>query len=114
MPRLINSISTGKAMLIDGGTKETNVIYIENLCRAIEKALMNERAYGQAYNLTDGQKISKKQLFDAISNGLGLPAVTKRVPGSIAKVACEVISTIAPALPPSSRAKLSRFSRAAF
>jgi 2-alkyl-3-oxoalkanoate reductase len=114
MPRLIGNIGNGKAMLIDGGTKETNVIYIENLCRAIEKAMMNERAYGQAYNLTDGQKISKKQLFDAISNGLGLPPVTKRIPGSIAKVACEVISTIAPVLPSNTRSKLSRFSRAAF
>jgi 2-alkyl-3-oxoalkanoate reductase len=114
MPRLIGNIGAGKAMLIDGGTKETNVIYIENLCRAIEKAMLNERAYGQSYNLTDGQKITKKQLFDEISNELGLPPVTKRIPGPIAKFACELISTIAPALPPSSRAKLSRFSRAAF
>ena len=86
MPRLINSIATGKAMLIDGGTKQTNVIYVENLNSAIASTLLNERTFGQVYNLTDGQVISKKELFDAISNGLGLPPVTKKIPGSIAKL----------------------------
>ncbi|MBC7998843.1 MAG: NAD-dependent epimerase/dehydratase family protein, partial [Leptolyngbya sp.] len=79
MPRLINSIGTGKAMLIGGGTRQTNVIYVGNLSYAIEKALLNPKAYGQVFNLTDGETISKKQLFDAISDGLGLPRVKKQI-----------------------------------
>lgn len=114
MPRLINSIATGKAMLIDGGTKQTNVIYVENLNRAIELTLLNERTFGQAYNLTDGQVISKKELFDAISAGLNLPRVTKKIPGSIAKFACQTISAIAPSLSVEQQKKVARFSRAAF
>ncbi|HEY9785526.1 MAG TPA: NAD-dependent epimerase/dehydratase family protein [Candidatus Obscuribacterales bacterium] len=114
MPRLINSISTGKAMLIDGGTKETNVIYVGNLSRAIEGAILNEKAYGRVYNLTDGEKTTKKQLFDAIADGLGLPRVTKVVPGAVARAVCEVVSSLAPLLPEKSRRNLSRFSRAAF
>jgi len=114
MPRLINSIRTGKAMLIDGGLKETNVIYIENLSRAISAAVLNERAYQQVYNLTDGQKISKKQLFDAIADGLDLPRVRKVIPSVIARPACELISAIAPLMPVDTQRKLSRFSRAAF
>lgn len=114
MPRLISSITNGQAMLIDGGKRETNVIYIGNLCRAIEGALLNTRTYGQAYNLTDGQKISKKQLFDAIADGLALKRVTKVVPRPVAWAACELVSAIAPSLPKEQQQKLARFSRAAF
>ncbi|MBX3137178.1 NAD-dependent epimerase/dehydratase family protein [Candidatus Obscuribacterales bacterium] len=114
MPRLINSIATGKAMLIDGGKKETNVIYVENLSRAITSAILNEKAYGQVYNLTDGQKISKKELFDAIADGLGLPRVKKVVPGVAAKLFCEVVSSVAPMMGVDTQKKLARFSRAAF
>jgi len=114
MPRLINSIATGKAMLIDGGKKQTNVIYAGNLCKAVELALLNEKSYGQAFNLTDGQVISKKELFDAIADGLGLPRVTKQVPGAVAKLFCQMVSSVAPMLPVEWQRKLARFSRAAF
>lgn len=114
LPRLIDSIAHGKAMLVDGGAKETNVIYVENLSMAIEKAILNPRAYNQVYNLTDGQRVSKKQLFDAVSDGMGLPRVKKKIPGSIAKFASETISSLAPLLPEAKQRSLSRFSRAAF
>ncbi|MCA9802413.1 MAG: NAD-dependent epimerase/dehydratase family protein [Cyanobacteria bacterium HKST-UBA02] len=114
LPRLVNSISRGKAMLIDGGVKETNVIYVQNLNRAIEGAILNENAYGRVYNLTDGEKVTKKMLFDTIADCLGLPRVKKKIPSAVAKPACEIISTIAPFLGPDKQKELARFSRAAF
>lgn len=114
MPRLIQSITEGKAALIDGGKKETNVVYIENLCRAINAAILLPRAYGQVYNITDGMKVSKKELFDAIADGLGLPRVKKQIPGFIAQPFCELVSLIAPLLPMERQKKLARFSRAAY
>jgi 2-alkyl-3-oxoalkanoate reductase len=114
LPRLINSIATGKAVLVDGGKKETNVIYVENLNRAIASCLGKSHALGQIYNLTDGPGISKKQLFDAISEGLGLPRVIKVVPGVIVRAFCECVSTIAPVLPVEKQRELARYSRAAF
>lgn len=114
MPRLISSLSSGKVMLIDGGRRETNVIYIGNLVRAIESALLNSRAFGQVYNLTDGERVTKKQLFDAICRGLALPPVTRSIPRPVARVICETVSAISPFLPDRARRNLSRFSRAAF
>jgi nucleoside-diphosphate-sugar epimerase len=64
--------------------------------------------------LTDGQKISKKDLFDAIADGLNLPRVTKVVPGAVAKTVCEIVSNIAPMLPEKTQRNLARYSRAAF
>ena len=114
LPRVINSIATGKAMLIDGGFKECNVIFVENLSKAIESAILNEKAFGQVYNLTDGQKVTKKQLFDTIAEGMNLPKVTKKIPSSIARLACQTISAIAPYLPLENQKTLSRFSKAAY
>jgi len=114
LPRLINSIASQKAMLIDGGNKETNVIYVENLNKAIESTILNPVSYGQVYNLTDGQKVTKKQLFDTISADLSLPYVTKSVPGFLAKFFCELVSNITPILPLKQKMNLARYSRAAF
>jgi nucleoside-diphosphate-sugar epimerase len=114
LPRLITNIRAGKAMLIDGGTRQTNVIYVDNLAYAVELSLGNQRAFGQTFNLTDGKTPSKKELFDAISDGLGLPRVTKSVPRAVVKVVCNVVSVVAPMLSAESRKGLSRFSRAAF
>ena len=114
MPPLLNSLCQGKVMLVDGGTKETNVIYVENLCRAVELSLFNPAAYGQVYNLTDGATPSKKELFDAMCEGMDFPRVTKKIPGVVARTVCNAVSTVAPLLPPSILKKVSRFSRAAF
>lgn len=114
LPKLINSIKNGKAMLIDGGHKETNVIYVGNLSKAIESAILNPASYKQVYNLTDGQKISKKQLFDAIADGMEIPRVKKQMPSAIAKFACQTISSIAPYLSENKQRSLSRFSKAAY
>lgn len=114
MPRLINSIAKRKAALIDGGTKETNVIYVENLCQATAGAIMNTKAYGQVYNLTDGQKVTKKELFDAIATELNLPKVEKVLPSAIARPFCETISALAPIMPVGLQKHLSRYSRAAY
>jgi 2-alkyl-3-oxoalkanoate reductase len=114
LPRLINSIATGKAVLVDGGNRETNVIYVENLNRAVGACIGQPAALGQIYNLTDGPGITKKQLFDAISNRLNLPPVTRNVPAPVVRTFCECISTIAPLLPVEKQRGLARYSRAAF
>jgi nucleoside-diphosphate-sugar epimerase len=114
MPRLISSLTGGKVFLIDGGQRETNLIYSQNLCRAIEATFLNQAAYGQVYNLTDGERVTKKQLFDFICTRLALPPVTRVVPRPAARLFCELVSTIAPALPVTTQRKLARFSRAAF
>ncbi len=114
MPRLIKAISNKQVMLIDGGVKETNVIYVDNLSKAIESSFLNEKTYGQVYNLTDGQKITKKELFDTIADNMNLPRVTKKMPSAVAKPMIQVISNAVKFLPPESHKHFSRFSRAAF
>jgi nucleoside-diphosphate-sugar epimerase len=114
MPRLLTNLKNGKVMLIDGGGRQTNVIYVNNLAKAVQLSLLNSKAYAQTYNLTDEQTPTKKELFDTMCDAVGYPRVTKKVPRPVVKVVCDVVSVIAPSLPESARQGLSRFSRAAF
>lgn len=114
MPRLISNIKAGKAMLIDGGVRATNVIYVENLARAVELSLLNPAAYGNTYNLTDGKTPTKKELFDAICDGLGLPRVTKSIPRPVAQVVFGLVAAVSPVMSKETRQKLARFSPGAY
>jgi nucleoside-diphosphate-sugar epimerase len=114
MPRLMQALKQGRALVVGGGVKQTNVIYVKNLSRAIILALLNKVAYGQVYNLTDGQVVTKKQLFDTIADELGLPRARIHVPVGVAKVLCEISSFAAPWAPPFVEPLLSRYSRPAF
>ena len=114
MPRLVKAVRSGRAMLVGNGDKETNVIYVENLCRAIELSLLNPTAFGQIYNLTDGQRITKRRLFDTISDGLGLPRVKLYIPDIAARLICEFATFASPLSPAPLKTTLSRYSRAAY
>ncbi len=114
LPNLINAIASRRAILVDGGSKETNVIYIDNLCQAIESSMLNEKAYGQIYNLTDGQHITKKQLFDTVSDNMGLPRVEKNMPSWLIKPIFSLLSSIISRMPLEKKKKLARFSKAAY
>jgi nucleoside-diphosphate-sugar epimerase len=114
LPRLIQALEKQRALVVGGGTKETNVIYVKNLSRAISLALLNSVAYGQVYNLTDGELVTKKQLFDTVADELGLPRARTYVAVWMAKLICEISSSIAPVAPSFLEPILSRYSRPAF
>ncbi len=114
LPQLVQAIKSGSAVLVDDGKKETNVIYVQNLNKAIEASIFNQKAYGQIYNLTDGQEITKKQLFNTIADELAVPRVKKSVPSWLIKPIFDLISSLVSKFPPNRRKKLSRFSKAAY
>jgi 2-alkyl-3-oxoalkanoate reductase len=113
MPRVINLLKTRRAMLVGNGDKDTNVIYVGNLCKAIVSAILREKTYGQIYNLTDGQKISKRKLFDTISDELGLPRVALYIPEWTAHFLVDSACILAPISPPPMKNFLCQYSRPA-
>jgi nucleoside-diphosphate-sugar epimerase len=58
--------------------------------------------------------VTKKQLFDAVCEGLGFAKPTRSAPAPLAHAVSELVSLIAPALPRAAQRKLARFSRAAY
>lgn len=114
MPRLMQAIKERTAVLVGKGEKQTNVIYVENLCRAISLAMLNPAAFGQVYNLTDGEVVTKKELFDAVSDGLGVPRVERRISTFTARALVEAATLIAPFAPARLKDICSKYSRAGF
>jgi 2-alkyl-3-oxoalkanoate reductase len=114
LPRVIESVAGGRAVLVDGGLRLTNVVYVENLAEAVLASLLNEAAYGQVFNITDPEKVTKKQLFNAIADGLGRPHIKKRVPRWLLSSLVEIVAAAGPALPTALRQRLAFLSRAAF
>jgi nucleoside-diphosphate-sugar epimerase len=114
MPRLVKAIKSGTAMLVGNGEKQTNVIFVENLCYAIELAMLNDNAYGQVYNLTDGQVVTKRELLDTVCDELHLPRVRLRIPVFLARLLVESATFLAPMAPTYLTGLLNQFSRPAF
>jgi nucleoside-diphosphate-sugar epimerase len=114
MPQLINALRSRTAMLVGNEKKETNVIYVGNLCRAIELAMLNPMAFGQVYNLTDGQLVTKRALFDTMCDHLGIARVKLVIPTPVARLLVESVSSVGPFAPAFLKGALSRYSRAAF
>ena len=54
---------------------------------AIFLAIENPKAVGQVYNLTDGDRVTKRKFFETIADGLGLPRPSGRVPLFLARLA---------------------------
>jgi nucleoside-diphosphate-sugar epimerase len=51
-----------------------NNIFVGNLVQAAFLALDNPNAVGQVFNLTDGEKVSKKRFITTIAKGMNLPS----------------------------------------
>ena len=70
--RPIPELREGRAVLIDGGIGACNTTYVDNLVDAIFLALENDRANGQAFFITDGEKITWGDFLRAHARMMGL------------------------------------------
>lgn len=80
MPRIIDALKHNRLRYPGGGEAAMNLIYIDNLVDAVFLAAENEQAVGQAYNLTDGEFVSKRKFIGTIADAMGLPHPTRTPP----------------------------------
>ncbi len=79
MPRIIDNLRH-KSVRYPGrsGKRALNTIFIRNLIDAVFLAIDSDQAVGQAYNLTDGELVSKRRFLEAVADAMGLerPSLT--------------------------------------
>ena len=80
MPRIINGLREGRLRYTGGGQAALNTIYVKNLVDAVFLAVESEKAVGEAYNLTDGEFVSKRKFIETIADAMGLPHPTRTPP----------------------------------
>jgi len=91
MPRLIRAIKAGKAKIIGDGDNRLNLTYAGNQAEGCILAATNEKAIGQAYNLSSDGHITQAQYLNKIAECVGAKPVTKHVPYRVAYSAAFVM-----------------------
>jgi nucleoside-diphosphate-sugar epimerase len=91
LPRLIENLHAGRLRYLGGGNRAMNTIYVGNLVEAAliaaEKPNGVGGVAGHVFNLTDGERVSKRRFIEAIADGLGLPRPKGSVPLWVARLA---------------------------
>jgi nucleoside-diphosphate-sugar epimerase len=72
LPQLLDNLRQRSIRFIGTGRQALNCIYVGNLVEAVFLALEKPEAVGQVYNLTDGERVSKRRFITALATGVGV------------------------------------------
>lgn len=71
LPQLLDALRYRRVRYLGNRGRAMNTIYVENLVDAMMLAV-EKGSPGQAYNLTDGEPISKRRFVEALADGIGV------------------------------------------
>ena len=91
LPRVADNLRLGNIRYLGNPDAAMNTIYVGNLIDAVFLAMEKPSAVGQIYNLTDGERVSKRRFFQTIADGLNLPRPTRQVPLFVAKLLARIM-----------------------
>ncbi len=72
MPRLIDGIKQKRVALIEGGENLMNLSHVDNVVQGIRLAAESDKAVGQAYNITDGSRVTIRRFLEDLISILGI------------------------------------------
>lgn len=75
--QLIEALRRRRAVLIDQGQHVAGLTYVGNLVDALILAADSQASVGQAYNITDGSKVTWRQYLDALADLAEVPRATR-------------------------------------
>jgi nucleoside-diphosphate-sugar epimerase len=87
LPRLLKRLRENRFNYLGGDQRVLNCIYIGNLVDAVFPAAERPEAIGQAYNLTDGERITKERFINAIADALEIERPKQKLPRWLAALA---------------------------
>ncbi len=84
LPRVLTAIRAGRVSLIGSGDNLLNIIHAADVAEGVILAANHSAARGQAYNLSSEGELTQRQLLDTLSDLLGVPRITRRIPYRLA------------------------------
>jgi nucleoside-diphosphate-sugar epimerase len=87
LPPLLKRLREDRFNYLGGDQRVLNCIYIGNLVDAVFLAAERPEAVGQAYNLTDGERITKERFINAIADALEIERPRQKLPRWLAALA---------------------------
>ncbi len=75
--QLVEALRRRRAVLIDQGRHIAGLTYVGNLVDALILAADSQASTGQAYNITDGSKVTWREYLDALADLAEVPRATR-------------------------------------
>jgi nucleoside-diphosphate-sugar epimerase len=91
MPRLFARLKGGRVHYLGAGNYILNCIYIDNLVEAVFLAADNPRAVGNAYNLTDGEPVTKRRFLQGITDAMAYERPHQLLPPRLARLVARML-----------------------
>ncbi|MFO0907119.1 MAG: NAD-dependent epimerase/dehydratase family protein [Isosphaeraceae bacterium] len=80
LPKLLDALRNKRFFYFGSGDQALNCIYVKNLVQGIFLAAEVPSAVGEVFNLTDGQRVTKKQFVGRVAELAGLKPPRRRIP----------------------------------
>jgi nucleoside-diphosphate-sugar epimerase len=96
--KLFKAIARGRYVTLGSGLNERQLIYVEDLCRALLAAAQAPAAVGQTMILAGSERLTTDAMVASICKALGKPARSRHVPLWPFDIAARVCETVMPPL----------------
>lgn len=96
--KLFRAIKRGRYVTLGSGLNERQLIYVEDLCRALLAAARAPAAIGQTVILAGSERLTTDAMVASICKALGKPARSRHVPIWPFDVAARICETVMPPL----------------
>jgi nucleoside-diphosphate-sugar epimerase len=80
LPKLLGVLRKGRFFYFGSGEQVLNCIYVKNLVQGIFLASEVPAAVGEVFNLTDGERVTKRQFVGRVAELAGLQPPTRKIP----------------------------------
>ncbi len=95
LPKLLLNLRRGTFAYFGSGDQVLNCIYVKNLVDGIFLAAEKPGAVGEVFNLTDGQRVTKRQFVGRVAELAGLRPPTRRIPLRLARFLANLVESVA-------------------
>jgi len=84
VPKLLGTLRSGRFAYFGSGDQALNCIYVKNLVHAIFLAAEVPGAVGEVFNVTDGERVSKRRFVGRVAELAGLKPPRRKIPLQLA------------------------------
>jgi nucleoside-diphosphate-sugar epimerase len=106
--RIADRLRAGRGIVVGSGDNAVPLVYITDLVQGLLLGLDHDRAVGQAYNITNDNPLTQRQLLDAIARDIGAPLAHVHVPYRALYAAGYLAERLATMMPRSGRPPITR------
>lgn len=92
LPRILERMERGQLCFIGSGEQKLSNTYVAHLVDAIFLALEQPGVVGEAFNITDGRLVDRREFFNTIAALADLRPVTRHVPFWLAQGAATLLA----------------------